>query len=104
VIDPFDPISKFWVHSNPARRTVDVYERRGRFHRAEGELVEIPDMCAEVKPTMRLMPEEAQALMDGLWDAGLRPVGGAGSAGQLDAVKYHLEDMRRLVFREGGGA
>lgn len=51
-----------------------------------------------VDPLLNLQREEAQQLMDELWNAGVRPVGAAGSAGQLDAVKYHLEDMRKLVF------
>jgi hypothetical protein len=42
---------------------------------------------------------EAQILMDSLWDCGTRPSEGQGSAGQLAAVKYHLEDMRKLVFQ-----
>lgn len=51
-----------------------------------------------IDPTVRLMPEEAQKLIDSLWDAGLRPTQGAGSAGQLSATQFHLEDMRKLVF------
>jgi len=43
---------------------------------------------------------EAQALMDRLWSAGLRPTEGAGSAGALAAVQHHLEDMRSLVFQQ----
>jgi len=41
---------------------------------------------------------EAQALMDRLWSAGLRPTEGAGSAGALSATQQHLEDMRKIVF------
>jgi hypothetical protein len=33
-----------------------------------------------------------------LYHSGIRPSQATGSAGQLDSVKYHLEDMRRLVF------
>jgi hypothetical protein len=40
----------------------------------------------------------AQKLMDQLWDCGLRPTQGAGSAGALAATQKHLEDMRMLVF------
>ena len=50
------------------------------------------------EPLVNLQREEAQQLMDELWNAGIRPIGAAGSAGQLDAVKYHLEDMRKMVF------
>ena len=52
----------------------------------------------DLGPAFRLSCEEAQALMDSLWNCGLRPVGAAGSVGQLEAVKYHLEDMRKMVF------
>ena len=48
--------------------------------------------------TCRLGADAAQELMDSLWDCGLRPTEGAGSAGQLAAVKAHLDDMRTLVF------
>jgi hypothetical protein len=41
---------------------------------------------------------DAQALMDRLWKAGLRPTEGSGSAGALSATKYHLEDVRTLLF------
>ena len=44
--------------------------------------------------------ESAQQLMDELYHCGVRPSQAAGSAGQLDAVKYHLEDMRTLALRK----
>jgi len=50
-------------------------------------------------PTMRLPDESAQQLMDGLWNAGLRPKEGSGSAGALAATQKHLEDFRALVFK-----
>jgi hypothetical protein len=40
---------------------------------------------------------EAQKLMDSLWDCGLRPSQGKGSAGAMDATQKHLEDMRKIV-------
>lgn len=49
------------------------------------------------EPTFRLRSEEAQALMDGLWAAGIRPTEGHGSTGQLGAIERHLADMRMLV-------
>lgn len=59
-----------------------------------------------------LMPEapirmslvEAQELVDQLYAAGVRPTAANGTVGQLDATKYHLEDMRTLVFKSGGSA
>jgi hypothetical protein len=60
------------------------------------EYIPIPDGQSE--PTAAMRAEQAQELMDSLWDCGFRPTQGAGSAGQLDAVKYHLEDMRKIAF------
>ncbi len=51
------------------------------------------------EPILALSRDEAQTLMDRLYDVGLRPSLAAGTAGQLEAVKYHLEDMRKLVFK-----
>jgi hypothetical protein len=50
------------------------------------------------EPTLRLTQTAAQALMDNLWQCGLRPSEGSGSAGALAATQKHLEDMRKLVF------
>lgn len=47
---------------------------------------------------IRLSTLEAQALMDRLWKAGLRPTEGSGSAGALAATERHLKDMQTLVF------
>ena len=55
-----------------------------------------------IEPSLRLEFTAAQALMDELWECGIRPSEGSGSAGALAAVKYHLEDMRKLVFSNGG--
>lgn len=57
------------------------------------------DDTVAADPFMRLKLDEAQRLMDELWDAGLRPSQGAGSAGAMSATERHLEDMRRLVFK-----
>jgi hypothetical protein len=41
----------------------------------------------------------AQKLMDDLWDCGIRPSEGSGSAGAFAAQGEHLKDMRKLVFK-----
>jgi len=51
-----------------------------------------------LEPTLNLSILSAQKLMDDLWDCGLRPSEGSGSAGQLAATQKHLADMRQLVF------
>jgi hypothetical protein len=49
-------------------------------------------------PALHLSIQSAQQLMDELWQCGLRPTEGAGSAGALAATQKHLDDMRKLVF------
>ncbi len=50
-----------------------------------------------IETTLRLEEHFAQKLMDELWDCGIRPTQGKGSAGQLEAVQRHLGDMRAIV-------
>lgn len=50
-------------------------------------------------PLMHLSNTEAQELADQLYACGISPSKLAGSTGQLSAVMYHLEDMRKLVFK-----
>ena len=51
------------------------------------------------EPSLKIGMHEAQVLMDQLWECGLRPSEGSGSAGQLAATQKHLNDMRNLVFK-----
>ena len=54
-----------------------------------------------IEPTFSLPRAQVQALFNDLWREGFRPAYGTGNAGHLESVKYHLEDMRRLVFKDG---
>ena len=53
-------------------------------------------------PTFRLSREAAQVLMDDLWNSGMRPTEGAGSAGAFRAVENHVSDLRKIVFKQMG--
>lgn len=53
-----------------------------------------------IDPFLRIDIQTAQQLMDELWQCGLRPTEGTGSAGAMAAVQAHLSDMQRLVFKE----
>ncbi len=64
------------------------------------KFVGIPQGHTPPEPAIHLEREEAQLLMDQLWDVGLRPSEGTGSAGSMAAVQRHLEDMRTLVFEK----
>lgn len=46
--------------------------------------------------------DQAQQLLDELWRLGFRPQDGAGSLAHVEAQKAHLQDLRRLVFKDGG--
>ena len=52
------------------------------------------------QPSFCLSPQEAQALFNQLWQDGYRPKDGTGNTGHIEAISYHLEDMRKLVFEE----
>lgn len=49
-------------------------------------------------PTFKLRNHEAQDLMDELWNCGLRPSEGTGSAGSLAATERHLKDMQTIAL------
>jgi len=83
-----------WADEVEIRMGKDV----GRhFHRAEPIVFKEYTQGEFSPPCMILQREEAQLLIDALYSVGLRPSQAAGSAGQLTAVQYHLEDMRKLV-------
>lgn len=58
------------------------------------------DPATQIAPSFVLTKHESQILIDDLWNAGLRPTEGTGSAGALAATQKHLEDMRTLVFQK----
>ena len=58
-----------------------------------------PEPGQVVEPSFKMNYEDAQRFMDDLWECGLRPSEGTGSAGALAATQKHLEDMRKLVFK-----
>ena len=52
-----------------------------------------------IEPFLRLDHSDAQTLIDDLWQAGLRPSEGTGSAGSLKATENHLKDMQKITFK-----
>lgn len=51
------------------------------------------------QPFITLDIQAAQQLMDELWQCGLRPTEGTGSAGSLAATQKHLDDMRTIAYK-----
>ena len=83
---------RFALYVAEFRDGIRSHMKHCTFERVENELMLSPE------PPINLLPEEAQELMDELYLAGIRP-SEEGGAGQLQAIKYHLEDMRKLVFK-----
>lgn len=56
-----------------------------------------------IAPTFTMPENEAlemlQALVNDAWDLGIRPQHAKGEKDNVD-IKYHLEDMRKLVFED----
>ena len=50
-------------------------------------------------PFLTIEKGHGQKLMDDLWDCGLRPSEGTGSAGAMSATQHHLKDLQRIVFK-----
>lgn len=70
----------------------------GEFYAAKPpEFVKL-DMGVFADPMLKLEQEDAQLLMDELWQAGLRPSEGTGSAGSLAATERHLKDMQAIAM------
>ena len=57
---------------------------------------------AMMKPLLAIRMEQAQVLMDDLWNAGVRPTEGSGSAGAMRAAQDHIKDLRRVAFKALG--
>lgn len=70
--------------------------------RVEGKLkfVELTkeDRQTPLEPFLEIEMHEAQELMDSLWDCGLRPSEGTGSAGAFKALQNHLSDLKEVLF------
>lgn len=58
----------------------------------EGEAVDPSEV-------LELSYQTCQELMDSLWDCGLRPSEGSGSAGSLMATENHLKDLQEFSKR-----
>lgn len=91
--------------STPWHHSINIYLaeiREGKLFALITDLIATQynekDFGRVIEPSFSLSPEDAQALMDDLWNCGLRPSEGSGSVGALAATQRHLEDMRKLVF------
>ena len=94
---------RIWAYFSHPHRTVRIGAiRRFNGMAFDAKPVEWQERNSEaygVEPPalFSIQPEEAQALADALWDAGIRPVQGNGSVGQLAATERHLSEMSRIT-------
>jgi hypothetical protein len=73
---------------------VNVTDRTG----CRGVIMEKIETGMEMPTALVLNREQAQGLMDSLWESGIRPTEGMGSAGSFAAQAAHLSDMRSIAF------
>jgi len=71
--------------------TIDLHEEP--LSKMEGRIID---------PTIRIDTDTAQSVFQQLWDKGYRPNNGESSMAHVASLKYHLEDMRKLVFGKYG--
>ncbi len=77
---------------------IDSY-RGGEVYAAKPLEFELRTMFeVDSEPTLSMNQDMAQKLIDSLWDCGLRPSEGSGSAGAMLAVQEHLKDMKKIAF------
>lgn len=76
-----------------------VDERNGVRYVAQPLTMEKVDENSFIaQPTLELDVGSLQAFIDSLWEQGHRPTQTKGTKGELESVRYHLEDMRKLVL------
>jgi hypothetical protein len=86
------------------RSAVELYFLKrmsdGRLFYLQNPPLEIEvDKGKELDNVLSIDEVAAQALMDSLWECGLRPTEGTGSAGSLKATQNHLGDMQKLSWK-----
>lgn len=70
----------------------------GKIYTAQPVIMNEEHPAVLSKPTFCLEKDGAQQIFNRLYQLGFRPTDGNGSPGHIESVKYHLEDMRALVF------
>ena len=93
--------AKIRAMSAPWGNGVELMVLQGESYGVNVVMERLPE-ASLVEPTMRIDNTAAQALMDDLWAAGVRPTEGTGSAGSLRATEKHLADMRAIAFKKLG--
>jgi len=88
---------QIFVKSNVCAEAIELYIKHNGAWARRFEYIQV-DEGTEPPIALQLHYDQAQDLMDKLWDVGLRPTEGSGRTGALAATERHLADMQRLVF------
>lgn len=94
---------KLLVHEEPWGNTTGIayFEvREGQPYVAKKLEFTKPQAWEAITPTFNLARDQVQDLFNELWRLGYRPKDGTGNSGHVEAIKFHLEDMRKLVFSQ----
>ena len=92
---------QFYAKMSPFYDRVEIYVRQkigDKLAFARSIVLEPMEEGQMPDPMLEIEREDAQTLMDTLWECGLRPSAGIGSVGQLGAIKNHLQDMQKIAF------
>ena len=98
----------FWASRNAWNRSVSIYgiNRFPDGSKSYWQSVTIqtisendPEFEPHVTPNapIELSEDDAQSLMDALWEVGVKPSGGEGHTAHIRSLNKHLEDMRKIV-------
>lgn len=105
----FDRI-RFGVQRNYSSNGFEIYMKDRPHQGGVRSTVKFVDVIRDpvdpaVLPTgapMIITEEEAQNLMDSLWEAGVKPSGGEGHTAHIRALNAHLLDFRKIAFKKLG--
>ncbi|MFK5283418.1 hypothetical protein ACI3PL_27980, partial [Lacticaseibacillus paracasei] len=68
----------------------------GKLMSARNIMMETIEEGQIISPSLEITQTAAQALIDQLWNCGLRPTEGSGSAGSLAATERRLRDIQSI--------
>lgn len=102
---PFDQFLSARCERNPVGDSISIYLfnrlPNGRIRIATEIVFQEIDatQAITINETIAVSYQTAQEIIDSLWDCGLRPSEGSGSAGALKATENHLKDSQTILNR-----
>ncbi len=90
---------KVQINEKPGMFMIDIFVYRDTYQGTEvvnGDCITVLGKGEPATPTLSLLPEQLQALVDSLNEKGFKPKEGF-LEGKLQATESHLKDMRTLL-------